>query len=80
LCGVAGIITFLQSRGIELPRGQADDDEDMDTVIGLGNKKNQIFNLLMKEKGVIVYRSTIELIKVIHQLLSHALKRPFVLD
>src|SRR5688500_2062965 len=39
-----GVATFLESRGIELPRGEADDDPDAATVAGLGNRKNGYFN------------------------------------
>jgi hypothetical protein len=60
----AGITNFLKSRGIELPKGNDKDDDDAETVYGLGNRKNRLFNALMKEKGVVVYKATVEIIKV----------------
>src|SRR5213592_3367260 len=35
-----GVRSFLESRGIELPDGSADDPPDADTVHGLGTRKN----------------------------------------
>ena len=37
-----GCASFLESRGIELPEGTADDPPDAETVDGLGNRKNEI--------------------------------------
>lgn len=38
-----GVISFLASRGIELPYGHEDDSRDRETVCGLGNRKNYYF-------------------------------------
>jgi hypothetical protein len=35
-----GTRSFLQSRGIALPEGNADDEPEAETVHGLGNRKN----------------------------------------
>jgi trehalose 6-phosphate phosphatase len=39
-----GVASFLASRGIDLPRGDEHDGPDVETVRGLGNRKNRIFN------------------------------------
>ena len=39
-----GVRDFLASRGITLPEGPLDDDPAHETVQGLGNRKNRIFN------------------------------------
>ncbi|BCW53050.1 HAD-IA family hydrolase [Arthrobacter sp. FX8] len=39
-----GVRDFLASRGLTLPEGPLDDDPSNDTVQGLGNRKNAIFN------------------------------------
>ncbi len=62
-----GVESFLLSRGIELPFGSPDDSPEMETVCGLGNKKNDAFNKILERDGVEVYDSTVELI--------HELKR-----
>ena len=39
-----GVRDFLSSRGITLPEGPLDDDPANETVQGLGNRKNRLFN------------------------------------
>ena len=58
-----GVKSFLNSRNITIPYGDPSDSSDRQTVCGLGNKKNDLINKLIKEKGVNVYSSTIKLIK-----------------
>ncbi|MBN2520530.1 MAG: beta-phosphoglucomutase family hydrolase [Bacteroidales bacterium] len=58
-----GVESFLQSRGIYLPFGSPDNPPDKETICGLGNKKNDEFNKILKRDGAEVYQSTIELIK-----------------
>jgi beta-phosphoglucomutase family hydrolase len=48
-----GVRSFLESRGIELPEGDPDDDGE--TVQGLGNRKNAIFHQALREEGVEVF-------------------------
>jgi trehalose-phosphatase len=47
-----GAQSFLDSRDIELPRGDPDDPPDRDTVCGLGNRKNRYFHELLESEGV----------------------------
>lgn len=56
-----GVADFLASRGIELPMGDPTDAPSMDTICGLGNMKNDAFNLVLKQEGVEVYPSTVAL-------------------
>jgi beta-phosphoglucomutase family hydrolase len=58
-----GVESFLLSRGIGLPWGDPSDTEDMQTIYGLGNRKNRAFNEVLARDGVQVYPSTIELIR-----------------
>ncbi len=58
-----GVDAFLKSRGINLPAGDPGDDPQKETVCGLGNRKNEFFNRVIKEEGVGVYDSTITLIR-----------------
>jgi trehalose 6-phosphate phosphatase len=39
-----GVADFLASRGIGLPRGAVSDPPEAETVCGLGNRKNRVFN------------------------------------
>lgn len=58
----AGVEAFLASRGVRLPWGDPDDPTDADTVCGLGNRKNELFNALVAAEGVRVHHSTVALI------------------
>lgn len=49
---VAGI---LKSRGIEIPYGTAQDTPDMETICGLGNRKNAEFNAAIESSGIKPY-------------------------
>jgi len=62
-----GVETFLQSRGIHLPRGTTEDSPEEETVCGLGNRKNRIFHKVLKEHGVECYESSIALIKKLRE-------------
>jgi alpha,alpha-trehalase len=57
-----GVRDFLASRGIDLPMGEPSDPPDAETVCGLGNRKNDLFNAEVREHGVKTYPSTVELI------------------
>jgi beta-phosphoglucomutase family hydrolase len=54
-----GVQSFVESRRIELPRGQATDPPDAETVDGLGNRKNQIVLELIRTQGVEPYEGSV---------------------
>jgi beta-phosphoglucomutase family hydrolase len=58
-----GVKGFLSARGIELPFGTPEDQADQETICGLGNRKNVIFNRYLKEKKVDVFEASIALVK-----------------
>jgi beta-phosphoglucomutase family hydrolase len=58
-----GVQSFLSSRGIELPRGTADDSPEDETVSGVGNRKNELVQRLIAEDGVIVYDGSVRFVK-----------------
>src|ERR1700730_12862021 len=60
-----GVRDFLISRGIQLPEGNMDDPPEAETVGGLGNRKNDLVNKIIEEKGVAL---DAESVKLIHQL------------
>ena len=63
-----GVQDFLNSRGIELPFGDPSDSYEMETVCGLGNRKDFAFNEILKRDGVGVYESTVALIHELKEL------------
>jgi len=60
-----GVRDFLRSRGIQLPEGHPDDPAELETVCGLGNRKNELINDLIERKGVKPYEGSV---RFIHQL------------
>jgi len=58
-----GVKSFLESRKIDIPFGDPSDTLDKETVCGIGNRKNSMFNKALKEQGAEIYESTIKLIK-----------------
>jgi beta-phosphoglucomutase family hydrolase len=50
-----GVRSFLSSRGIQLPDGSPDDPDGADTVYGLGNRKNDMFQKVLHDDGVKVF-------------------------
>jgi beta-phosphoglucomutase family hydrolase len=58
-----GVRDFLESRGIQLPEGSMDDPPEAETVGGLGNRKNDLVNRIIEEKGVEPYEGSVKLIR-----------------
>jgi len=65
-----GVQAFLNSRGINLDYGTPGDPPGRDTICGLGNQKNSLFNRLL-EDGVKIFDSSVALVK---NLRSHGIK------
>lgn len=59
----AGVRSFLKSREIELPEGEADDAPTARTVHGVGNAKNAILLKLIREDGVEAYEGSVRYVK-----------------
>ena len=66
-----GVRDFLRSRGIQLPEGNPNDPANVETVRGLGNRKNDLVNRAIAEVGVEPYAGTVQFI---HQLRRHGFK------
>jgi beta-phosphoglucomutase family hydrolase len=60
-----GVRDFLRSRRIQLSEGNPDDPAEVETVHGLGNRKNDLVNHAIAEVGVEPYAGTVQFI---HQL------------
>jgi beta-phosphoglucomutase family hydrolase len=58
-----GVRDFLTSRGIRLPEGSPDDPPQAETVDGLGNRKNDLVDRIIEDKGVEPYEGSVELIR-----------------
>lgn len=58
-----GVESFLKSRNIKIPYGTPEDSPNTETICGLGNRKNQALNEILKRDGVEVYESTVKLME-----------------
>jgi HAD superfamily hydrolase (TIGR01509 family) len=63
-----GVRDFLASRSIVLPEGPADDDPANDTVHGLGNRKNKVFNDIVEAGGVAPYEGSVRFLEAAQAL------------
>jgi beta-phosphoglucomutase family hydrolase len=68
-----GTRSFLASRGIELPEGAADDGPDVESIVGLGNRKNQLVLQMIHDEGVEPYPGSVRYLQAVRAAnLPHA--------
>ncbi len=60
-----GVKSFLNSRQIDLPYGDPEDEPGKETICGLGNKKNDRFLEVLKKEKPKVYENAVSFIKVL---------------
>lgn len=58
----AGVADLLSSRDLSLPYGDPSDAPDAQTICGLGNRKNVVFNEVLKRDGVTPYPGSVRLV------------------
>ena len=62
-----GVEVLLATRGIVLPLGE-DDDDGLETVRGIGNRKNRVFTEVLERDGIAVYPGTRRLLDRLDEL------------
>lgn len=60
-----GVRDFLASRAISLPEGDPADAPATESVCGLGNRKNELFRALLRERPVETYAGSIEFVRAV---------------
>jgi beta-phosphoglucomutase family hydrolase len=63
-----GVRSFLDSRGIELPEGEADDPPEAETIHGLGTRKNTLVLDLIRQRGVEVYDGSVRFVETVRDV------------
>jgi beta-phosphoglucomutase family hydrolase len=58
-----GVRAFLASRGIELPEGPAGDSERVETVRGLGDRKNELVREVIRGGGVHTFEGSVRFVE-----------------
>lgn len=59
---LAGVESFLGSRGIELPTGSSDDAPELETAWGVGNRKDAIVKMVLERDGIDAYPGSLALV------------------
>lgn len=59
----AGVDSFLRSRGLIVDWGDSSDPPSRETVCGIGNRKNVLFNEVLRLRGVEVFESSVALVQ-----------------
>lgn len=81
-----GVRSFLASRGITVPEGDPGDDPAVESIAGLGNRKNDAFNEVLRHEGVTAYPGSVMLIEHLAQrgiamaIVSSSRNAPAVLE
>jgi beta-phosphoglucomutase family hydrolase len=60
-----GVRNFLTARGIDLEEGGPDDPPHAETVLGIGNRKNDLVNAIIGEQGVDPYEGSVALLRLL---------------
>jgi len=63
-----GVRSFLTSRGIHLPEGDPDDPPDLDTVNGVGRRKNELLLKMLASGGVTAFPGSVALVRALRSL------------
>ncbi|MEJ2671784.1 MAG: beta-phosphoglucomutase family hydrolase [Deltaproteobacteria bacterium] len=63
-----GAKSFLDSRNIQVPYGDPQDTPDKETVCGIANRKDELFNEAVKKESVEVFEGTIAWIRHLRQV------------
>ncbi|MEU5694943.1 beta-phosphoglucomutase family hydrolase [Actinosynnema sp. NPDC020468] len=58
-----GVRTFLASRDITVPEGDPGDPPDLDTVHGIGNRKNDLLEEIIRKEGVSPYPGSVRYVE-----------------
>lgn len=57
-----GVASLLRSRDVEVPWGHPDDPPEADTICGIGNRKNVVFERVLRKDGIAAYPGSIALL------------------
>jgi len=58
-----GVRSFVVARGIDIPEGEERDPAAAETVVGLGNRKNEIVLRMIRDEGVAAYEGSVRYVR-----------------
>jgi beta-phosphoglucomutase family hydrolase len=62
-----GVRSFLESRRVTLPDGDPIDEPGADTVCAMGNRKNELFNVILERDGIGAYPGSLATLDLLDQ-------------
>ncbi len=62
-----GTRDFLASRGIQLPNGSPEDTPGMETIHGLGNRKNELVQEVIRSQGVHAFPGSVRVLELLRR-------------
>jgi beta-phosphoglucomutase family hydrolase len=62
-----GVRDFLASRGLHPPEGDQDDGPEAETIVGIGNRKNQLLLERLEQDGVETYPGSVAYLKAVRE-------------
>ena len=65
---VAGAVAFLGSRGIDVPDGTPDDAPGAETIQALARRKDELLQVLIRERGVEAYPGSVAFVREARRL------------
>lgn len=60
-----GVASLLRSRDVEVPWGDPSDDPSADTVCGIGNRKNAVFERVLRAEGIAPYPGSLRVLDLL---------------
>lgn len=66
-----GVRSFLDSGGIALPEGDPSDPPSVETIAGLGNRKNELVLTLIHRSGVAAYDGSVRYVEAVREAGLH---------
>ncbi|WP_223622110.1 HAD family phosphatase [Microbacterium sp. EST19A] len=61
-----GVASLMQSRNVEVPWGDVDDDPEAETICGIGNRKNAAFAASLRAEGIEPYSGSLAVVEQLH--------------
>ncbi|MEF2231320.1 MAG: beta-phosphoglucomutase family hydrolase, partial [Pseudodesulfovibrio sp.] len=58
-----GVLSFLKSRNIQLPAGDPEDEPGLGTICAIGNRKNQLYQDILRAEGPEVFETSVALVR-----------------
>ena len=58
-----GVASLLRSRDVEVPWGEPSDPPTADTICGIGNRKNLVFEQVLRAEGIAPYPGSLRLLE-----------------